>query len=141
MNKILHIITLCLIAMWVLTSCKDDKDTTSEMKYEPIEVTDTVIFTVEPGKWVYYNIKEKRILGTSDIGDDEQDAEWGAQKDWDIAFCETGIRTNSGTSGKGKGGLAKINDSIYSVPRVSSVNSLVYSPDITGINILKVLEE
>ena len=37
MNKILHIITLWLIAMWLLTSCKDDKDTTSEMKYEPIE--------------------------------------------------------------------------------------------------------
>ncbi len=140
MNKTLHIITICLISLSVLASCKDDKDTAPEIVYEPIEVTDTVTFNVEPGKWVYYNIKDKKIVGTSDIGDAEQDSEWAAQKDWDIAFCETGIRTNSGSSGKGDGGLSKINDSIYSIPGVSSVNTLKYYPDITGINVLKPLE-
>lgn len=124
----------------MLASCKDNVEP-DEIEYEPIEIEDTVKITLEPGKWIYYDISDKKIVGKSDIGDDEQDAEWGAQTDWDIAFCESGIRTNGGTSGRGQGGLTKINDSIYNLQHESSINALKYSPDVTGVSVIKPLEE
>lgn len=45
------------------------------------------------------------MIGYGLIGNEKDDQEWYGRTDWDVAFSESGIRTNSGTSGVGKGGL------------------------------------
>ena len=135
MNKRYINILLCLAAVVLcMSSCRDRSD-----DREPVEVETLLTLTLEPGKWIYYSISDSSIVGRSDIGDAEQDQEWAAQLNWDIAFSESGIRTNGGTSGRGKGGLTVISDSIYSLTKQSSLFNLVYTPDTLGVTVIKPL--
>lgn len=137
MNKRYINILLCLAAVVLcMSSCRDRSD-----DREPVEVESLLTLTLEPGKWIYYSISDSTIVGRSDIGDAEQDQEWAAQMNWDIAFSESGIRTNSGTSGRGNGGLAVITDSIYALQNVSSLMELNYTPDTLSVIVTKPLKE
>ena len=136
MNKRYINILLCLAAVVLcMSSCRDRSD-----DREPVEVESLLTLTLEPGKWIYYSISDSTIVGRSDIGDAEQDQEWAAQMNWDIAFSESGIRTNGGTSGRGNGGLTVINDSIFSLTKQSSLFNLVYTPDTLGVTVIKPLD-
>ena len=136
MNKRHINILLCLAAVVLcMSSCRDRSD-----DREPVEVESLLTLTLEPGKWIYYSISDSTIVGRSDIGDAEQDQEWAAQMNWDIAFSESGIRTNGGTSGRGNGGLTVINDSIFSLTKQSSLFNLVYTPDTLGVTVIKPLD-
>ncbi len=60
------------------------------------------------GAWRYYSFEKgfNKMVGTGSTdpvkGDD---AKWAKRTDWDIAFNRYQIRTNSGVSGVGKGGV------------------------------------
>lgn len=58
-------------------------------------------------RWTYFSLRESRVVGTSEFGSEEQDALWAGRSDWDIAICGEFLRTNSGTSGAGEGGIQK----------------------------------
>jgi len=135
-KKATYYIAICLLASLVFISCRNHRDT----EHEPVPVKRELTLTLEPGKWIYYSISDSIVVGRSDIGDPFQDAEWAAQKNWDIAFSESGIRTNSGTSGRGNGGLAVIDDSIYSLTGYSSFFDLVYTPDTLDVTVIKPLD-
>lgn len=54
--------------------------------------------------WIYFNLRTGEIYNKTRP---KEDIEEGAQYDstnWDLAFCSYHMRTNSGSSGKGKGG-------------------------------------
>lgn len=51
------------------------------------------------------SLSAHEVVGSSCLGDTREDALWMMRTDWDIAFCNGMIRTNSGSSGKGKGGI------------------------------------
>lgn len=89
--------TVILVSM---VSCRKDD---SPKVPVPVETESTIDLRI--GYWTYYSIKEACTVGYGLIGDPTDDAEWFARLDWDIAFSETGIRTNSGTSGRGNGGI------------------------------------
>ena len=57
--------------------------------------------------WTYFSFSRSEVVGTSEFGSDEQDALWAGRTDWDIAICGEFLRTNSGTSGAGDGGIQK----------------------------------
>jgi len=137
MNKKIIYIALSVLFSVALASCKDRK----EHEHEPVPVKQELTLTLEPGKWIYYSISDSMVVGRSDIGDVEQDQEWAAQTNWDIALSESGIRTNSGTSGRGNGGLAIITDSIYELQKYSSVLNLNYKPDTLSVIVTKPLKE
>ena len=137
MNKKITYIALTVLLSVALTSCRDTK----EQEHEPIPVKRELTLTLEPGKWIYYSFTDSTVVGRSDIGDVEQDQEWAAQTNWDIALSESGIRTNSGTSGRGNGGLAIITDSIYELQKYSSVLNLNYKPDTLSVIVTKPLKE
>ncbi len=63
--------------------------------------------TLEEDVWIYFSMKEEKVIGKSTFGDEAEDKEWSERSDWDIAFCNGFIRTNGGTSGKGKGAILK----------------------------------
>jgi len=52
--------------------------------------------------WHYYSFAQAKVIGTGETTDD---AAWAARKDWDMAICRFKVRTNSGDSGVGLGGL------------------------------------
>jgi hypothetical protein len=56
-------------------------------------------------KWTYFSFETGAAVGTSDYRDEAQDAAWAERSDWDFAICGDYIKTNSGTSGKGAGGV------------------------------------
>ena len=137
MNKKIIYIALSVLFTVALASCKDRQ----EQEHEPVPVKQELTLTLQPGKWIYYSFTDSTIVGRSDIGDVEQDQEWAAQTNWDIALSESGIRTNSGTSGRGNGGLAIITDSIYELQKYSSVLNLNYKPDTLSVIVTKPLKE
>lgn len=56
-------------------------------------------------KWVYYSLEENKQVGVSNFGDSISNKKWSERTDWDIAICGDLIRTNSGASGIGQGGI------------------------------------
>ena len=56
-------------------------------------------------KWVYYSLEQNKQIGVSNFGDSVADTKWASRTDWDIAICGDLIRTNSGASGTGLGGI------------------------------------
>lgn len=58
-----------------------------------------------PNRWTYVSLSAHEVVGSSSLGDTHEDALWMLRTDWDVAFCNGMIRTNSGSSGKGKGGI------------------------------------
>lgn len=136
-KKTIYTILSVLLASLSFISCRDKVRAESE----PVPVRRELTLTLEPGKWIYYNISDSTIMGKSDIGDAEQDAEWHDRIDWDIALSEAGLRTNSGTSGRGNGGLAIISDSLYNTQKESSLMGLEYKPDTLDVTVITPLKD
>ena len=132
-NKLISFLLLLLV---FTSSCKD-KDADSELQL----FNNELIITLEPGKWVYYSISDSIVRGKSDIGSEEQDLEWKDRLDWDIALSEYGIRTNSGTSGRGNGGLSIISDSVYNNNSFEAIAGLRYYVDTLGVAVSRPLTE
>ena len=132
-NKLISFLLLLLV---FTSSCKD-KDADSELQL----FNNELIITLEPGKWVYYSISDSIVRGKSDIGSEEQDMEWKDRLDWDIALSEYGIRTNSGTSGRGNGGLSIISDSVYNNNSFEAIAGLRYYVDTLGVAVSRPLTE
>lgn len=88
------------------TACSDDND---EVK-KPLDVKEVKeMKSNDFGTWQYFSFEKGEVVGTGStdprIGDD---AKWKERTDWDIAFNRYNVRTNSGISGNGKGGIVKI---------------------------------
>lgn len=89
-----------LLLATAITACRKES-----VKTVPIPVDSEVTIQLKDGYWTYYNIKNSEEVGFGLIGDSIDDSEWFLRSDWDVAFSVTGIRTNSGTSGKAGGGI------------------------------------
>ncbi len=98
MKKFPFIVALCLVLP--LVSCNNDG------KVEPEQVEGEIEFLSQRGRWTYISLEDAKVVGVGDLGDSASDAAWAARDDWDIAICDSLIRTNGGTSGHGKGQLS-----------------------------------
>ena len=58
--------------------------------------------------WMYFNLRTGKIYNEHFSGEDIKEGEQKERSDWDIAFCGYHLRTNSGTSGNGMGGVADL---------------------------------
>lgn len=98
-----HIILTALAALALLASCSDGPD---DSKPTPsVGKSGDISVTANDAVWTYYSLEQGKAVGTSAFGDDAADSDWRQRTDWDIAVCGDLIRTNSGTSGMGNGGL------------------------------------
>lgn len=133
--KFLTIATLFVgLALLPLSSCKKDngkepkiekkkdKDKKEEDK-TPLTVKEIKNYNLidDIENWHYYSFEKGEFVGTGSANpNDKDDAKWKKRTDWDIAFHHFHVRTNSGTSGDGKGGMLRIPrqdfDSIKAVP-------------------------
>ena len=103
MNSIKYNFML-LVSLLILAGCQSEGETTVPVT----NVTTTIQLTAK--QWSYLNLERGVIVGTSTLGDTDADAQWKQRTDWDIAFCDDMIRTNSGSSGRGEGGIQMINE-------------------------------
>lgn len=58
------------------------------------------------GQWTYFSMVTHTVVGTCAVTDTLAQQAYAARTDWDIAIADGRIRTNSGTSGPGDGGIA-----------------------------------
>jgi len=54
--------------------------------------------------WIYFNLRTGEVFNRTAPNQQIKEGEQLERLNWDIAFCGYHIRTNSGTSGNGKGG-------------------------------------
>ena len=94
---------MLLVATLLLASCGENHDVSPADS--PVGKQGELVLPVEDAHWTYYSLEQGKIVGTSLFGDGNEDARWKQRTDWDIAVCGDLIRTNSGTSGMGNGGL------------------------------------
>ena len=98
-----HIIFSLLAALVLLASCSDGADNSASG--QAVGKSGEMNVTANDGVWTYYSIEQNKVMGTSVFGDSTADSQWKQRTDWDIAICGDLIRTTSGTSGTGNGGL------------------------------------
>ncbi len=101
-------------------SCSSDSDNGQ------IETHEEQTIAVETMRWTYYSLETGSVVGQSDFGDEAADEQWRERKDWDIALCGELLRTNSGTSGIGEGGIIAIDEEYESV---STAPDTIYTID------------
>ena len=104
MMKAIHILPAAiLICAAAFASCSSDSPNPDGIKAGK-ENTATPISNSND-KWVYYSLEQNKQVGVSSFGDSIADTQWASRTDWDIAICGDLIRTNSGASGIGLGGI------------------------------------
>lgn len=59
-------------------------------------------------KWYYFSFEEGLVGEGSANPDDGDDDKWKEKDNWDLAFHNANVRTNSGMSGNGQGGALKM---------------------------------
>lgn len=98
---------------------------------EPVIAAEVTIHELNNDKWLYFSIKNGETVGTSTFLSDEEDKLWAARSDWDFAICGDYIKTNSGTSGNGKGGILR--DETHNFHTLKEAPSDGYLIDSEGI--------
>lgn len=78
-------------------------------KTEPNVAAELTIHGLSEEHWTYFSFEKGEVVGTGKFDDDADDAAWAKRKDWDFAICGDRLKTNSGTSGEGLGGVQKDN--------------------------------
>lgn len=86
------------ISLLAIASCSDGGENS-------VSTANVMSVSILPDTWTYISLSDGKTVGTSDLGDIDAEKSWQKRTDWDVALCNGAIRTNSGTSGAGKGGI------------------------------------
>ena len=96
----------------------------------PPPVSGEVSFALSETEWTYFSFETGGVVGTSVFGNLDQDAAWAERTDWDIAFCGDYIRTNSGASGAGLGGIQRnTTDNFFSLTEAPEEGYIIDTDD------------
>jgi len=89
----------CILIIAWLASCQDDG---KQSRY----TTGDLNVPLTADAWTFVSLETGSVVGSCLQNDSLALADWHERLDWDVAFSPDGhIRTNSGLSGKGKGGI------------------------------------
>lgn len=103
---------ICLIVSLMFAGCSN-KDADPADVPAPVEVNTLTVEGLSEDAWTYISFENGKVVGSSELGNEEEDAAWAARKDWDIALCGKLLKTNSGTSGEGQGGILPVSDKSF----------------------------
>lgn len=114
-----------ILGALVFTSCNRDNDITEEVVATAVtpageikKITD--LDASANNQWVYFSLSKGEVVTVTDPHNDLS---------WDMAFSRFNIRTNSGESGKGKGGVAKVQGTdFYAIKEIPA--NIAYTMDI-----------
>jgi hypothetical protein len=101
-NLNIKLTAICLVCAACLQSCdnKDDLFKKNEPK-EGLAVLDCSSYT----QWNFFSLSKGELVGSCDAGNADEYESWRNRLDWDLAFHRQDVKTNSGASGIGKGGI------------------------------------
>ncbi len=103
-------LTLALSVLILFSSC--DKEKEEEMPKNLKTVKNQ--YVKDYGKWYYFSFATGSFVGEGialrDTISPISDSAWAERTDWDIAFHRNNVRTNSGLSGKGQGGVMVLSE-------------------------------
>jgi hypothetical protein len=105
-KKTFQSIALSVLGMSCLSSC-DNKDDLFQ-KTEPKEGL-AILNCTDYTRWNFFSFAKGDIIGTCDAGNEAENEAWRNRSDWDLAFHRQDVKTNSGASGNGKGGILEYN--------------------------------
>ena len=88
-----------IIAIAAICSCSEDSSV-SNIKSDGIMAIPNT-----PNSWTYVSLEKSKVVGSCALSDTAAQRAWSLRTDWDVAICNGMIRTNSGTSGRGQGGI------------------------------------
>jgi hypothetical protein len=109
-KKLLLGLLMTAIFSGFFISCDDDDDDDST----PAKYNTLSLDTKDYGLWYYYTFDGNKIVGTGSADPEAaDDAKWKQRTDWDLAFHRYNVRTNSGTSGVGKGGMLEASETDF----------------------------
>jgi hypothetical protein len=94
----------CVWACLVPASCILDTDYDAAPFGGKILPRATGYTTEVTNDWMYFNLRTGEVFNKTAPSQEIKEGEQYSRTDWDMAFCGYHIRTNSGTSGCGKGG-------------------------------------
>ncbi len=112
-----------------LGACSQESSKSPETPAEPARVESLTIEGLNDQTWVYVSLEQGKVVGSSPLGDEEQDAAWKARTDWDFALCGELIRTNSGTSGSGNGGIQSVTNKSFNALDEAPVDGYTVDTD------------
>lgn len=125
-SKIVFNILAVVMAVCLCTACKH-----SSGGPEPAVESELTINGLSDSVWVYFSVSKGDVVGTSTFLSESEDAEWANRKDWDFAICGDYIKTNSGASGNGRGGILR--DSEHNFQTLTEAPAEGYIIDAEGI--------
>lgn len=129
MKKIFTVIAILLSTItMILTSCSTD----SPDNNPSTPVNHLLTVDIPDNQWTYVSLKSGAVVGTCALGDSAAVDGWSRRTDWDIALCNGVIRTNSGKSGAGRGGIT-VSSSAYDDTQISP--SANYSTDSNTVRV------
>ncbi|GHV57903.1 hypothetical protein FACS1894182_08050 [Bacteroidia bacterium] len=94
---------IAIVSIACLSSCDKDKDDLFK-KTEPKEGL-AVLDCSSYLQWNFFSLAQGKLIGACDAGNEAEYATWRTRTDWDLAFHRQDVKTNSGVSGNGKGGI------------------------------------
>ena len=74
---------------------------------QPLVEKEMTLSGLSDDHWTYFSFESGETVGTSLFLSEEDDAAWSRRDDWDFAICGKYLKTNSGTSGIGAGGVLR----------------------------------
>lgn len=77
------------------------------------EESKQLTITLSETEWTYISFQKGEVVGHSLFNDQQADEEWFHKENWDFAICGELIKTNSGSSGNGDGGIQQIRNATF----------------------------
>ncbi|MDR1114914.1 MAG: HmuY family protein [Tannerella sp.] len=129
------IFILCLL---LLSSCDINQLWDKDHLFSYLEPQDGVFMydCSDYTQWYFFSFEEGGIIGSCDAMDLPANEEWGKRTDWDLAFHRQNIKSNSGVSGDGSGGIMEYTqdefdfDAVFEAPETGYIidvpDSVIY---------------
>ncbi len=107
---LLNFFLLVLISGFII-SCEKKNDGPAATENKTL-----TLYTKDYTVWHYFSFEADSVIGTGSADpEDTDDAAWKQRTDWDLAFHYYDVRTNSGKSGLGDGGMLEASETDFSL--------------------------
>ena len=103
--KIYHLNILWILCVLLFSSCDDLWDKDHLFTYTEPQDGVFVYNCSDYTQWYFFSFAKSEIIGSCDAMDSLANEEWYNRTDWDLAFHRQNIKSNSGVSGVGRGGI------------------------------------
>ncbi|GEM_PF-343220 len=80
--------------------------------------------------WHFFSFETGEIIGSCDVMDEAANEEWYNRTDWDLAFHRQNIKSNSGVSGVGRGGIQKYIQPTFDFDAITEAPTTGYVIDV-----------